>query len=46
MWIKENLINIALSKTPKTAKYIAWLDADIVFHKNKSNFSSEIIKSL
>lgn len=28
LWIKENLVNIAV---PKEARYIAWIDADITF---------------
>lgn len=31
MWLKENLINIGVSKLPKKAKYICWVDADLQF---------------
>eukprot|EP00927_Polykrikos_kofoidii_P011673 TRINITY_DN14981_c0_g2_i1.p1 TRINITY_DN14981_c0_g2~~TRINITY_DN14981_c0_g2_i1.p1 ORF type:complete len:728 (-),score=101.51 TRINITY_DN14981_c0_g2_i1:65-2161(-) len=31
MWSKENLINIAFQRLPPDAKYIAWLDGDILF---------------
>jgi hypothetical protein len=32
IWIKENLINLAIKKhLPQRAKYICWLDADILF---------------
>jgi hypothetical protein len=31
IWIKENLINFAVSKLPKTWKYMAWIDADLNF---------------
>lgn len=31
IWIKEALINIAVSMLPKHWKYLAWLDADIEF---------------
>lgn len=30
-WHKENLINIGLSRLPADAKYIAWIDADVMF---------------
>jgi len=31
VWHKENLINIALSRLPPEAKYIAWIDMDVEF---------------
>jgi hypothetical protein len=31
MWMKENLINIAVQRLPQNVEYIAWLDADIEF---------------
>jgi len=31
MWLKENLINIAVKRLPSYVEYIAWLDADIEF---------------
>ena len=31
MWIKENLVNLAISKLPDDWKYIAWIDADVTF---------------
>lgn len=31
IWLKENLINLAISRIPSDAKYIAWVDADITF---------------
>ena len=30
-WLKENLINIAISRLPLNWKYVAWIDADIQF---------------
>lgn len=30
-WLKENMINIAISRLPLDSKYIAWIDADISF---------------
>lgn len=34
LWIKENLINIAISRLPESAKYIAWVDSDVKFTRN------------
>lgn len=31
MWLKENLINLATRKLPRSWKYMAWIDADITF---------------
>ena len=31
LWVKENLINIAIGKLPDKWKYVLWLDADIEF---------------
>ncbi len=31
MWIKENLINLAVRMLPSSWKYMAWIDADITF---------------
>lgn len=31
IWIKENLINLAISRLPSNWKYVAWIDADVVF---------------
>jgi hypothetical protein len=31
LWVKENLVNIAVSKLPEAWKYMAWVDADITF---------------
>ena len=31
LWVKENLINIAIKNLPKDAQYIAWSDRDICF---------------
>lgn len=31
IWIKENLINIAVNRLPEHIHYIAWIDADIEF---------------
>jgi hypothetical protein len=31
VWIKENLVNVAVERLPDTWKYMAWIDADITF---------------
>jgi hypothetical protein len=31
LWHKENMINIGISRLPLDVKYIAWIDADIIF---------------
>jgi hypothetical protein len=31
LWMKENLINIAVHELPSRFKYIAWIDADVEF---------------
>lgn len=31
LWIKEVLLNIALSKLPKNCKYVIWCDSDLLF---------------
>lgn len=31
LWFKENLLNILVSKLPSHCKYIAWIDADVIF---------------
>jgi len=31
LWLKENLINIAISRLPSTWRYVVWIDGDIDF---------------
>ena len=31
IWLKENLINLAIQRLPENWKYVAWIDADIQF---------------
>lgn len=31
IWIKENLLNLAISRLPENWKYVAWVDADVIF---------------
>ena len=38
LWLKENLINIAVRRLPAYVEYIAWLDADIEFEVSWFNF--------
>lgn len=33
IWLKENMINIAISRLPSTWKYVAWIDSDITFSR-------------
>lgn len=33
IWVKENLINIGISRLPRDWKYVAWIDADITFER-------------
>jgi hypothetical protein len=31
LWLKENAINVAVSRLPADWKYVAWVDADVLF---------------
>ena len=44
LWIKENLINIAIKRLPNDWEYVAWIDADVEF-KNKK-WLTETISAL
>ena len=44
IWLKENLLNIAISKLPSDAKYIAWIDADVLF--TNPNIAKDTIEKL
>ncbi|CAF1268405.1 unnamed protein product [Rotaria sordida] len=33
VWMKENLINIAIQRLPPNIEYVAWIDADIEFER-------------
>jgi hypothetical protein len=44
MWIKENLINIAISKLPEDWVYVGWVDRDIEFAND--NWVEECIEKL
>jgi hypothetical protein len=43
-WTKENLINIGISRLPATARYIAWIDADVEFRSPK--WASDTVHAL
>jgi hypothetical protein len=44
VWNKENLINIGISRLPPTAKYIAWIDADVEFRN--PHWASDTVHAL
>jgi len=44
IWLKENLINMAIMQLPNDWKYVAWIDADITFINE--NWVEETIKTL
>jgi len=44
IWIKENLINIAIRKLPSDWNYVAWIDADLTF--TNETWAIDTIQSL
>jgi len=44
IWIKENLVNLAVERLPDTWRYMAWIDADITFLNR--NWARETINEL
>lgn len=44
VWIKENLINIGVSRLPHDWQYVAWVDADVMF--TRPNWVGETIHQL
>jgi len=44
LWVKENLINVAISKLPSDWTYVAWLDTDITF--SNENWVKDAIDEL
>src|SRR3989304_3391293 len=44
IWLKENALNILISRLPPEANYIAWIDADIKFAR--PDFAQETIQLL
>lgn len=44
VWTKENLINLAIQRLPESAKYIAWVDADVEFRN--TDWAAETVHAL
>lgn len=44
IWLKENLINMAVKQLPNDWEYVAWIDADITFLNN--DWPTKTIESL
>ncbi len=44
IWLKENLLNIGVSRLPKDWKYVAWVDADV--HFARPDWVSETVQQL
>lgn len=44
LWLKENLLNIALSRLPEKAEYVCWVDSDLKF--TRSDWVGETIQLL
>ena len=41
LWLKENLVNIAVQHLPTDIEYLAWLDADIEFEVRSNRSESQ-----
>jgi hypothetical protein len=44
LWLKENLLNLGISRLPAEARYIAWIDADVTFAR--PDWAQETIQQL
>ena len=44
LWIKENLMNIGITRLPQDAKYVATIDADVIWRG--ANWADETINAL
>ena len=44
VWTKENLLNLGIARLPQDWKYVAWIDADIVFRH--PNWAAETVHAL
>jgi hypothetical protein len=44
MWVKENLINIGISRLPQDWKYVAWIDSDVFFRSK--TWASDTVHAL
>jgi hypothetical protein len=43
-WIKEALLNLAIARLPRDWKHVAWIDADLTFHR--PDWASETVYAL
>lgn len=44
LWLKENMLNLVIARLPSDWKYVAWVDADILFQR--PNWVGETIHQL
>ncbi|MBV9735580.1 MAG: hypothetical protein JO209_06690 [Acidisphaera sp.] len=44
LWNKENLLNIGIARLPQDWKYVAWIDADILFRR--PDWAAEAVQAL
>jgi hypothetical protein len=44
LWLKENLINVAVQHLPADWKYVAWVDADVLFARE--DWANETVQQL
>lgn len=44
LWLKENLINVAVSRLPYDWRYVAWVDSDVTF--SRPNWVGETLHQL
>jgi hypothetical protein len=44
LWVKENLINLAIKSLPQDWEYVCWIDSDIIFLN--PNWTNETIQNL
>ena len=44
VWVKENLLNIGITRLPMDWKYVAWIDADVRFRK--PGWAAETVQAL
>ncbi len=44
LWHKENMLNLAIQRLPADWEYVAWIDADVLFHR--PDWAEETIQQL
>jgi hypothetical protein len=44
VWNKENLINLGIARLPEDWKYVAWIDADVMFRR--ADWAAETVHAL